>query len=209
MEKVQLNETKRFCILAIDPVRSHHEEVEHDEEEEAVDAKRIFHQIYAEDSYELASKFSTNERKLLSSSRKNFTLTYGEILYDSFIEILTSVLVSLREQGSEKIFIDLGSGTGKASLITALSSNFQSCVGIEIMSSLHTLALQSLESWKVQEQLFLSTSSHQPTKIEFLQGSFLDLNFFDWTIGDLVFANSTCYGHEIMAQISTYSGRDV
>ena len=204
---VGLKETRRFCILTVGPVHSQSNEKVLQQEQELLDRKRIFSEIFPSDSYELASQESTNERKLLGPSRKNFTLTYGEILYDSFTEILSSSsLGSLKEQqqDSNKMFIDLGSGTGKASFIAALNSNFQSCIGIEIMSTLHTLALQSLESWKSAQQRFPSSSFHQ-TQIEFLHGSFLDLKLFDWTIGDLVFANSTCYGHEIMAQISSHS----
>jgi hypothetical protein len=221
MESVELNKTRRFSLLApvgypsfpssCEPLGNHG--TEGDEPHQTnLEAKMFFDDIFPGDSYELASKSSANERKLLATSRKNFTLTYGEILYDSFTEILSSALLLLEEQDTrDMIFIDLGSGTGKASFITALnSSNFESCFGVEIMPSLHTLALQSLASWKEQQKRLPPSSSlsAHPTTIEFLHGSFLDLDFFDWTIGDLVFANSTCYGQEIMVEISKHSGLD-
>jgi SAM-dependent methyltransferase len=187
---VAMKPTPKFCILEAIPRTLC----------EVVDKENLFDQIYDQQSYQIASESSSMERRTMKA--RNFTLTYGEILYNSFTEILLTTLSrekSFFNGGS--VFIDLGSGTGKASVIAALHSNFKSCIGIEIMPSLHQIALESLISWSE-----LSSVHHSPTIIQFIQGSFLDLSFYDWTIGDLVFANSTCFGREIMSQISNISG---
>jgi SAM-dependent methyltransferase len=194
---VRINTTARFSILNIEPnlqISS-----------QDFDKESLFHRIFDQESYQIASESSANERKALTT--RNSTLTYGEILYESFTDIFLMTLardeyLSSAVVGGGGIFIDLGSGTGKASVIAALNSNFKSCIGIEILSSLHQMALESLVSWSE-----LSSIHHSVTKIQYLEGSFLDLNFFDWTIGDLVFANSTCFGREMMSQISKHAGR--
>lgn len=96
-------------------------------------------------------------------------------------------------------FIDLGSGSGKSSFIASLVYNFKNCIGIEILSSLYNLSMTYLESWKT---IYPQSS----TNFEFYEGSFLDLNLYNWTNGDVVFANSTCYGLELIHQISIIAG---
>ena len=79
--------------------------------------------------------------------------------------------------------------------------NFKNCIGIEILSSLYNLSLSYLESWKS-----IQSQTQSKTNFEFYEGSFLDLNIYNWINGDVVFANSTCYGLELIQQISLIAG---
>ena len=40
------------------------------------------------------------------------------------------------------------------------------------------------------------------TVIEFLNGDFLNIKWCDWTVGDVVFVNSTCFDDTLMSKIS-------
>lgn len=69
-------------------------------------------------------------------------LTYGEIVSTSFQQLLigTSDLITSSAYG-ERVFCDLGCGTGKAVLVSAFGPHgFKRCRGIEIIPSLTTAA---------------------------------------------------------------------
>ena len=135
------------------------------------------------------------------------TLTYGEVIYDSFREV---ILLILNEHGGitkgAKVY-DLGSGRGRASFIMTLLVNefyeatdyLHSCTGIEIVDCLHAMSLDALESWNQNYKSYLLQSGRaigsipKDSAIQFIHGSIIDLNCVNWTDGELVFVNSTCF----------------
>jgi len=48
----------------------------------------------------------------------------------------------------------------------------------------------------------LEVSARNATKIEFIQGSFLDLEVHDWTDADVVLTNSVCFSASMMMKLS-------
>ena len=66
---------------------------------------------------------------------KDPTLTFGEIVPQSFIQILG--FVSRQSTTEDRVFVDLGSGTGRACICAALSPyGFSKVLGIELMPDL-------------------------------------------------------------------------
>jgi hypothetical protein len=83
---------------------------------------------------------SINYRKEVSDM-KDPTLTFGEIVPQSFIQILKYTKRDDEAQSVNRKFVDLGSGTGRACVCAALSPfGFQSVVGVELMPGLHEQA---------------------------------------------------------------------
>jgi hypothetical protein len=75
------------------------------------------------------------------SDMKDPTLTFGEIVPQSFIQILKYTTRDDEVQSVNRKFVDLGSGTGRACVCAALSPfGFQSVVGVELMPGLHEQA---------------------------------------------------------------------
>ena len=70
---------------------------------------------------------------------------YGEILFDTFLEYLNNTVVQYWKDGP-KIFLDLGSGTGKDVFAVHLGfqSEFKSSIGIELIPELSAAASQLL-----------------------------------------------------------------
>lgn len=75
-----------------------------------------------------------------------------------------------------------------------------SCTGIEILESLHALSLEALERWEATYPTFQASrgnicegSDSGSGAIHLQCGSITDLQCVDWTDGDLVFVNSTCF----------------
>lgn len=91
------------------------------------------------------------------------------------------------------VFYDLGSGTGKALFAARLVCDFSRCIGIEILQALHKQAAAIVHKYNEEFRDMLSAGMQQTANV--YVGSFLD---FDWSDGDVVFANSTCYDDALM-----------
>jgi hypothetical protein len=131
---------------------------------------------YSQQRNELAMKLlrelyrGIDGRELSLQGRKkmddNASLTYGEIVPQSFIQILLSVTSS---SSPNKVFIDLGCGVGVAVMTAALSScRFETVWGIELLpelldaaNSAHMMLLNFLSQGhtRVKDQKLKSESS--------------------------------------------------
>lgn len=124
---------------------------------------------------------------------------YGEVIFPT----LADVFQKSREKfglATGGIFYDLGSGIGKAVISAALLHNFDRCVGIELLPSLHSLALDLQRKYQKNKR-----------KYEWLAGATENVQFFnediflhDWTKASCFFANSTCFDEEMIRKISEY-----
>lgn len=95
-------------------------------------------------------------------------------------------------------FYDIGHGSGRVVIAAALVHNFDYSIGIEILNGLYLLSEKVKLSWSNYYHNYFSKEN----KILFYNGSLFDLNILDWTDGSVVFANSTCFGVEMMLKIA-------
>lgn len=160
------------------------------------EAQALYDELFAETSLEVGKKLSKQERedKELSAEK---SLIYGEVEFASFYRILRKINPS-----AGGVFYDLGSGTGKAVFAARLTRDFDRCVGVEILSSLHSAAEAVVRRFHDHFAKHLSLSEKQAVSV--FEGSFCD---FDWSDGDLVFANSTCFSDELMSEVSRLAER--
>jgi len=91
---------------------------------------------------------------------------------------------------SEGIFYDLGSGTGKAVLAARLLEDFRVCVGVELLESLHNQAIAARERYNITYKDKLNKQ-----EVQLIQRSLLEV---DWSDGDVILANSTCFDDTLM-----------
>lgn len=150
-----------------------------------------YNELFSDISLEVGKLLSKAERKEKDlDDDKN--LIYGEVDYKSFYAILRKV-----QYIAGKTFYDLGSGTGKAVFAARMTQDYDRCIGIEILQGLHNQAFKVTERYNAQFRQLLDASHSQHAAV--YKGSFLD---FDWSDGDVVFANSTCFNDELMDSIS-------
>ena len=114
---------------------------------------------------------------------------YGEIVFSSFIALL-----SLVKPNQNTVFYDLGSGTGKAVLASAMVFNMQRCVGIELFQSLHNAAHNQYLALHALNDFLPATKN-----IRFIHDDFLSCDFEDAT---LVFINATGFIGETWTLVS-------
>tara|TARA_B110000908_G_scaffold127389_1_gene149498 strand:+ start:90 stop:731 length:642 start_codon:yes stop_codon:yes gene_type:complete len=110
------------------------------------------------------------------------SLTYGEVDFYSF-----SVLLALAKPSINDVFVDLGSGVGKACMTAALAFNLKHCRGIEIVPALHQQAMNVYEQCtdEVRQQL------------NFVCGDYLTHSFSD---ANIVYLNATAlFGEQWLA----------
>ena len=80
---------------------------------------------------------------LEAAGRETDSLVYGEIAYSAMYELLEM----LKDKGAiggkaGEVFLDLGSGVGKAVLMAGFLHSFEACIGYEVLPELHTMALE-------------------------------------------------------------------
>lgn len=120
-------------------------------------------------------KASTDHRTRLNEQNENYT--YGEILFDSFSQILQAA-----QPLPNDIFYDLGCGTGKAVVATALLYHDINARGVEILPPLYTIC----ES--VKEKYRQLPNNHSTSSVDFFHADFFEYDFSD---GNIVFINAT------------------
>jgi len=123
-------------------------------------------------------------------------LAYSEITYQS----LGTVLAKIRQyhgglQDGGGVFYDLGSGTGKAVCAAAILHTFDKCVGIEVLQTLHEVAIELLDTF---DRTVKPTLGDSPPEVQFVLGDILEM---EWPDATVVFANCTCYSQTLMANI--------
>ncbi|CAM9133824.1 unnamed protein product [Scytosiphon promiscuus] len=166
-----------------------------------VELESVFSALYpAELPEENGMKASRNER--LSKGYESVTLTYGEVSATGFAEILDKIGAShggLPEK--DGVFYDLGCGTGKPVFAAAAMHPWSRCIGMEILGDLHGICLKALKRWQggLKNEVTIGGVRGGTAEIEFVCGDFTVL---DWSDGDVVFANSTCFGDDLMKKLA-------
>jgi len=157
---------------------------------------QIFETLYLEHPLQVAKKASREERH--EREYISMSLVYGEIAFVPFKVVLDVLKLwhhVLKKPGG--VFLDIGSGSGKAVFAAALLHDFDACYGIEVLEGLHAISQQVLQRWeKIIKPNFALSMQKKRTRVSFTQGDALAV---DWPANvDLVFLNSTCFGERLM-----------
>lgn len=147
----------------------------------------LYNQLFADTSLEVGKTLSKSERDEKNLNNEK-SLIYGEVEYQSFYRVLRKL-----NAPPGKVFYDLGSGTGKAVFAARITQDFGKCVGIEILQKLHSQARVIVDRYNTSFRQMLCSTQNQHASV--YAGSFLD---YDWSDGDVVFANSTCFDDDLM-----------
>lgn len=142
-----------------------------------------------------ARKLSQLGRETNDNSRGD--LTYGEVTFPTLAKILC---VGLPKFGIELkgTFYDLGSGSGRGVIAAALLGNFDNLRGVELVKELHKAAVGVKRVYESKVQPQFGTALREQ-KINFQQGDFLKS---DWSDGDVIFINSTCFSQVLVSRIT-------
>lgn len=134
---------------------------------------RLFDTIFADCKADFAKKASLDERQANEELAEKQSLTYGEIGMMN----LNSILNGIKKDpligplyANQGIFLDIGSGAGKACIGAALLHPFQKVVGIETMGSLDGLAQAALGKYKEDPMEGIGKP-----EVELIKGDFMEM----------------------------------
>ena len=161
----------------------------------------IFNHLTAKFPVELGKKASKSERESLNLTNDS-RLTYGEMEFQALGEIFYTIQERYGGLPSGGTFYDLGSGTGKALLAAALLGNFSECIGIEILSSLHSISLGLIEEYNDEITQHLLQNSNLWTNMPIIRSILGDICKVDWKNASFIFVNSTCFSREMLEFVS-------
>lgn len=125
----------------------------------------------------------------IQSKNSVISETSGEILYDGMNKLLSAITLT-----EEDIFVDLGSGAGKAVAQVFLKSPVKEALGIEILPALHQRAAKAAQ--RIHHDLpdfFLPDR-----KLGFLSGSIFEISLSGTTVA---LANSVCFTQHMLREL--------
>lgn len=144
-------------------------------------------------------------------------LTYGEFDLYFFAEILDLAHSyyfegsddSLQSDWSDKVFVDIGSGTGRLVFAaSALHPNLRKCRGVELLPSIHSCADENLQKCRIQDGSYalVGEESLSMAPVELICGSFKDPYVY---LGDanIIFVFSSCMGPDLLTDLAKSIGR--
>mmetsp|Transcript_4437 Transcript_4437/g.7065 ORF Transcript_4437/g.7065 Transcript_4437/m.7065 type:complete len:360 (+) Transcript_4437:232-1311(+) len=185
--------------------------------------------LYEEYTFATAKDASLTDdlRHDADATHSEDSLVYGEIDLAGFCTLLRGLLSQPRainnndddddddddssstKSRKDHVFYDLGSGSGRAVFAARFLTDFQNCIGIELLPNLHQLAISVASLYKFQYQHKLSSSSSSSsisssssntTKVQFVCSDLLE---YDWASdGTVVYAPSLLFDSEMMEKIA-------
>lgn len=147
-------------------------------------AKEIFNALF--DTVN-GRALSMEGRESLQLGSKSFV--YGEAVFDPFYELLKEA-----DPKPGQIFVDGGSGTGKAIFVAHFMFDFSKAVGVELVDQLYTASQHVLERYEKEFKPQIAEEV-RGRELRFIHGSITDV---DYSNVDLVFFNSTCFQEDLM-----------
>jgi hypothetical protein len=88
------------------------------------------------------------------NTHSNDSLVYGEVDVGSFAEIFAHYLPNLPKRGG--VFVDLGSGTGRAVFGAWLLHDFDQCLGVELLKSLYDISVKELQGYQSSHEKYIA-----------------------------------------------------
>ena len=144
----------------------------------------------------LVNEMSRSSRKSMRKGNHS-ALAYSEVSYEEVFKIFGKLTRLGLAPDAEGTFVDLGSGVGNVVFGALLAHDFNAVVGIEILVDLHNVAQDIHEYWDSEIKKPLPLKK-QETIVKFLNG---DCSYIDWSYGDIVFANATCFDVPLMEKL--------
>lgn len=179
------------------------------DEEAAQERQVIFDEVFAEYPANKVKLASIQERKD-QGKEEDQSLTYGELDFKTVNNLITMLKNQhTRLYAGTGIFLDLGSGCGKACVAAALSHQFEKVIGIETMECLDAAAQKANEKYK--EATLSGDPPPEKPEIQFIKGDFVadlaaSLEPFASQIAVCV-AVATCFGPEQLNALATLADK--
>lgn len=178
------------------------------DEEQVQERAKLFDDIFADYPANKVKLASIEERK--AAEKDDPSLTYGELDFATVNNLITTLKNQhTRLYAGAGIFLDLGSGCGKACVAAALAHQFEKVIGVETMACLDEVAKKANDKYK--EATLAGDPPPVKPEIEFIKGDFVadlaaTLEPFAPQIAVCI-AVATCFGEEQLNALATLAGK--
>ena len=105
------------------------------------------------------------------------------------------------------VFYDLGSGAGKPAVAAATLFEFAACRGVEYLGGLVRASRDAKAAYEDVGVPLLASLGRTGPAVDFYEADVTDLGAHDWSGGDVVFANSTCFDDGMLAAVARRAAR--
>lgn len=158
--------------------------------------------------YDDAVQTSYEEREF-TACKENWALTYGETTFEAVCTLFDRLnrdwCWPAGVRTGDSVFVDLGSGAGRVVYSAAMLRPFRKCVGIEMLASLHDIAVATAPEYSVVQRMWSGAAF--ANEVQFFLGSMFDLELFEWTEADVVFTCSACFSDDMLRQLAACGSR--
>ncbi|KAH8074168.1 histone methylation protein DOT1 [Aureococcus anophagefferens] len=103
------------------------------------------------------------------------------------------------------VFYDLGSGAGKPAVAAATLFEFEA--GVEYLGGLVRASRDAKAAYEEVGVPLLASLGRTGPAVDFYEADVTDLGAHDWSGGDVVFANSTCFDDGMLAAVARRAAR--
>ncbi|KAJ8614531.1 hypothetical protein CTAYLR_000822 [Chrysophaeum taylorii] len=130
----------------------------------------------------------------------NVNLRYAEMGFDAVARVIKVIRDKHAALQGEKggMFVDLGSGMGKAVIAAAVVHPFRKVWGVETLEGLHELSLALKKEFEKASAHLVDSNDEQLPEIEFIRG---DLFRADVSEADVVLVHSGCFTVKTMTRL--------
>jgi hypothetical protein len=155
-------------------------------------------------------KLASIEERKANGKEEDSSLTYGELDFTTVNDLITMLKNQhTRLYAGQGIFLDLGSGCGKACVAAGLAHPFEKVIGVETMACLDEMAQKANEKYK--EATLAGEPPPEKPEIQFIKGDFVadltaTLEPFAPQIAVCI-AVATCYGEEQLNALANLAGK--
>jgi len=136
-----------------------------------------------------------------NSNSNNFV--YGEIALEAFHDFVCKYAHAAPGTTETRRFYDLGSGTGKATFVAAMTGLFRSASGCEILACLHGIATTIVDDFRELILPLMISEHRKNVDINVRHGDiFASEAIGEWTKCEFVFCNCLTWTDEQMEKLA-------
>jgi len=177
-------------------------------DEELEGRQMLYEAIFASTTADVAKMASINERR--ENELQDKSLTYSELDISVLHQVLNTLKTSYGPLFAQKgLFVDLGSGTGKACIAAALLHPFEKVIGIETVQCLSDLANTALTAYNERQP----TEEGLPRnpEVQLIKGDFVaDFEALLDPLAEQIvvcLAVATCYGPDQLQAMANLANK--
>lgn len=145
------------------------------------------------------SGYNISDRDIAYMEKNDAAHTYGEITPEGLKTIFSGL------NKTNKTFIDLGSGSGYATIVSALNYPFKRVIGVELSNERHKMSNTALNNMRSQYGGNKKLQSRL-NRVKFTRGNVVT---YDTSKGDIIYISNLCFSDSVNDKLAQKLSDDI